>query len=142
MNTGGLNCPWALTHVQSRDMSAPLTAAIRHSPGGLLSAGGSVCEGGDSCFVSQEKLKPGVLKEIPEKMKLFSDFLAKRPWFAGDKVSGMASEEGELVLFLTQSSVRIHALSFCSSPMWISWLMMSLTGTAYLNPHVWMNFQT
>ncbi|XP_068819913.1 glutathione S-transferase Mu 1-like isoform X2 [Capricornis sumatraensis] len=32
-----------------------------------------------------EKLKPGFLKEIPETMKLFSDFLAKRPWFAGDK---------------------------------------------------------
>ena len=75
-------------------------------------------------------------------MKLFSDFLAKRPWFAGDKVSGMASEEGELVYFLTQSLVHIPALSFCSSPMWISWLMMSLTGTAYLNLHVWMNFQT
>uniref|UniRef100_A0AC11B855 Uncharacterized protein n=1 Tax=Ovis aries TaxID=9940 RepID=A0AC11B855_SHEEP len=34
-----------------------------------------------------EKLKPGFLKEIPEKMKLFSDFLAKRPWFAGDKLT-------------------------------------------------------
>ena len=33
VNTGGLNCPWALTHVQSRDMSAHLTAGIRHSPG-------------------------------------------------------------------------------------------------------------
>ena len=94
MNTGGLNCPWALTHVQSRDMSAPLTAGIRHSPGGLLSAGGSVCEGGDSCFVSQEKLKPGFLKEIPEKIKLFSDFLGKRPWFAGDKVSWPALGAG------------------------------------------------
>ncbi|ELR59555.1 hypothetical protein M91_01613 [Bos mutus] len=34
-----------------------------------------------------ETLKPGFLKEIPEKMKLFSDFLAKRPWFAGDKLT-------------------------------------------------------
>ena len=99
MNTGGLNCPWALTHVQSRDMSAPLTAGIRHSPGGLLSAGGSVCEGGDSCFVSQEKLKPGFLKEIPEKIKLFSEFLGKRPWFAGDKVSWPAVGAGELSFF-------------------------------------------
>ena len=59
MNTGGLNWTWTLTHVQSRDMTAHLTAGIRHSPGrtalcwedcslpgGLLSAGESVCEAG------------------------------------------------------------------------------------------------
>ena len=34
-----------------------------------------------------EKLKPGFLKEIPEKMKLFSEFLGKRTWFAGDKLT-------------------------------------------------------
>ncbi|XP_065763401.1 glutathione S-transferase Mu 1-like isoform X2 [Muntiacus reevesi] len=34
-----------------------------------------------------EKLKPGYLKEIPEKMKQFSEFLGKRPWFAGDKLT-------------------------------------------------------
>uniref|UniRef100_A0A4W2D2P4 Glutathione S-transferase n=1 Tax=Bos indicus x Bos taurus TaxID=30522 RepID=A0A4W2D2P4_BOBOX len=34
-----------------------------------------------------EKLKPGFLKEIPEKIKLFSEFLGKRPWFAGDKLT-------------------------------------------------------
>ena len=61
--------------------------------------GGSVCEGGDSCFVSQEKLKPGFLKEIPEKIKLFSEFLGKRPWFAGDKVSWPAVGAGELSFF-------------------------------------------
>ena len=67
-------------------------------PGGLLCAGKSVCEGGDSCFVSQEKLKSQYLKEIPGKMKLYSEFLGRRPWFAGDKVSGMALGEGELSL--------------------------------------------
>uniref|UniRef100_A0A8D1YEY4 Glutathione S-transferase n=1 Tax=Sus scrofa TaxID=9823 RepID=A0A8D1YEY4_PIG len=36
-----------------------------------------------------EKLKPGYLKEIPEKMKPFSEFLGKRPWFAGDKLTYM-----------------------------------------------------
>ncbi|XP_057583563.1 glutathione S-transferase Mu 1 isoform X1 [Hippopotamus amphibius kiboko] len=34
-----------------------------------------------------EKLKPGCLKEIPEIMKLFSEFLGKRPWFAGDTLT-------------------------------------------------------
>ena len=58
-----------------------------------------MCEGGDSCFVSQEKLKPGFLKEIPEKIKLFSEFLGKRPWFAGDKVSWPAVGAGELSFF-------------------------------------------
>ncbi|XP_032753389.1 glutathione S-transferase Mu 1 [Rattus rattus] len=34
-----------------------------------------------------EKQKPEFLKTIPEKMKLYSEFLGKRPWFAGDKVT-------------------------------------------------------
>ena len=34
-----------------------------------------------------EKQKPEFLKAIPEKMKLYSEFLGKRPWFAGDKVT-------------------------------------------------------
>lgn len=53
-----------------------------------------MCEGGDSCFVSQEKLKPGFLKEIPEKIKLFSEFLGKRPWFAKPRVSWPVLEAG------------------------------------------------
>nr|XP_020032558.1 glutathione S-transferase Mu 1-like isoform X2 [Castor canadensis] len=32
-----------------------------------------------------EKLKPEFLEGLPEKMKLYSQFLGKRPWFAGDK---------------------------------------------------------
>ncbi|KAM5257053.1 glutathione S-transferase Y1 isoform 9-T9 [Ctenodactylus gundi] len=32
-----------------------------------------------------EKKKPEFLEGLPEKMKLFSQFLGKRPWFAGDK---------------------------------------------------------
>uniref|UniRef100_A0A8C6HKX8 glutathione transferase n=1 Tax=Mus spicilegus TaxID=10103 RepID=A0A8C6HKX8_MUSSI len=35
-----------------------------------------------------EKQKPEFLKTVPEKMKLYSEFLGKRPWFAGDKVKG------------------------------------------------------
>ncbi|XP_012657146.1 glutathione S-transferase Mu 1-like [Otolemur garnettii] len=34
-----------------------------------------------------EKLKPDFLKEIPEKMKLYSEFLGTRPWFVGDKIT-------------------------------------------------------
>ena len=49
--------------------------------------------------MSQEKLKPGYLKEIPGRMKLFSVFLGKRCWFAGNKVRGMAFGEGELSFF-------------------------------------------
>uniref|UniRef100_A0A8C8VS45 Glutathione S-transferase n=1 Tax=Peromyscus maniculatus bairdii TaxID=230844 RepID=A0A8C8VS45_PERMB len=40
-----------------------------------------------TCFLPQEKLKPEFLKTIPEKMKLYSEFLGKRPWFAGDKIT-------------------------------------------------------
>uniref|UniRef100_A0A2K5MZS4 Glutathione S-transferase n=1 Tax=Cercocebus atys TaxID=9531 RepID=A0A2K5MZS4_CERAT len=31
-----------------------------------------------------ETLKPKYLEELPEKLKLYSQFLGKRPWFAGD----------------------------------------------------------
>uniref|UniRef100_A0A250XWP8 Glutathione S-transferase n=1 Tax=Castor canadensis TaxID=51338 RepID=A0A250XWP8_CASCN len=34
-----------------------------------------------------EKLKPEFLEGLPEKMKLYSQFLGKRPWFAGDKIT-------------------------------------------------------
>ncbi|KAL1772190.1 glutathione S-transferase Mu 2 [Sigmodon hispidus] len=34
-----------------------------------------------------EKQKPGYLEGLPEKMKLYSEFLGKRPWFAGDKIT-------------------------------------------------------
>nr|XP_010587851.1 glutathione S-transferase Mu 4-like isoform X2 [Loxodonta africana] len=34
-----------------------------------------------------EKLKPQYLEELPDKMRLFSEFLGKRPWFAGDKIT-------------------------------------------------------
>uniref|UniRef100_A0A2R9AXP9 Glutathione S-transferase n=1 Tax=Pan paniscus TaxID=9597 RepID=A0A2R9AXP9_PANPA len=34
-----------------------------------------------------EKLKPKYLEELPEKLKLYSEFLGKRPWFAGNKIT-------------------------------------------------------
>ncbi|KAG3281313.1 glutathione S-transferase Mu 2 [Ictidomys tridecemlineatus] len=34
-----------------------------------------------------EKKKPEFLETLPEKMKLYSQFLGKRPWFAGDKIT-------------------------------------------------------
>ncbi|KAH0500923.1 Glutathione S-transferase Mu 7 [Microtus ochrogaster] len=36
-----------------------------------------------------EKLKPGYLEQLPGMMRLYSEFLGKRPWFAGDKVKGV-----------------------------------------------------
>lgn len=44
-------------------------------------------ESGDSCFLLQEKKKPEYLEGLPEKMKLYSEFLGKQPWFAGNKVT-------------------------------------------------------
>lgn len=49
----------------------------------------SVSEGGDGSSVPQERLKPAYLESIPGEMKLYSQFLGKRPWFAGEKVRGM-----------------------------------------------------
>ncbi|TFK00724.1 C-Jun-amino-terminal kinase-interacting protein 4-like [Platysternon megacephalum] len=34
-----------------------------------------------------EKLKPGYLEQLPGKLKLFSQFLGKRKWFAGEKIT-------------------------------------------------------
>uniref|UniRef100_A0A2K6PAN5 Glutathione S-transferase n=1 Tax=Rhinopithecus roxellana TaxID=61622 RepID=A0A2K6PAN5_RHIRO len=34
-----------------------------------------------------EKLKPKYLEEFPEKLKLYSQFLGKQPWFVGDKIT-------------------------------------------------------
>uniref|UniRef100_A0A2K6MUJ5 Glutathione S-transferase n=1 Tax=Rhinopithecus bieti TaxID=61621 RepID=A0A2K6MUJ5_RHIBE len=34
-----------------------------------------------------EKLKPKYLEGLPEKLKLYSQFLGKRPWFTGDKIT-------------------------------------------------------
>ncbi|XP_036624478.1 glutathione S-transferase Mu 3-like [Trichosurus vulpecula] len=34
-----------------------------------------------------EKLKPGYLEQLPDQLKLFSQFLGKRTWFAGDKIT-------------------------------------------------------
>ncbi|KAM4872616.1 glutathione S-transferase Mu 1-like [Thomomys bottae] len=40
------------------------------------------------CYNSDfEKMKPEYLQGLAEKMKLFSQFLGKRPWFAGDKIT-------------------------------------------------------
>ncbi|XP_014886462.1 glutathione S-transferase Mu 1-like isoform X3 [Poecilia latipinna] len=39
------------------------------------------------CYVDLEGLKPDYLKALPEALKLFSDFLGQRKWFAGDKIT-------------------------------------------------------
>jgi hypothetical protein len=43
-------------------------------------------------LLPQEKQKLEYLQDLPEKMKLYSQFLGKRPWFAGDKVKGREME--------------------------------------------------
>ncbi|NXY22761.1 GSTM3 transferase, partial [Atrichornis clamosus] len=44
-----------------------------------------------------EKLKPGYLEQLPGKLKLFSNFLGDRKWFAGEKVQlGTPGQSGGL----------------------------------------------
>ncbi|EDL81899.1 rCG28718, isoform CRA_a [Rattus norvegicus] len=38
-------------------------------------------------FLLQEKRKPEFLKGLPDQLKLYSEFLGKQPWFAGDKIT-------------------------------------------------------
>ncbi|XP_060248883.1 glutathione S-transferase Mu 2-like [Meriones unguiculatus] len=59
----------------------------RHSFVKPASARELVSQGGDSRVLLQEKRRPEYLEGLPEKMKLYSEFLGKRPWFAGDKVT-------------------------------------------------------
>lgn len=37
-------------------------------------------------FDPQERLKPGYIESLPEKLKQFSAFLGERKWFAGENV--------------------------------------------------------
>ncbi|XP_075415287.1 glutathione S-transferase Mu 1-like isoform X2 [Tenrec ecaudatus] len=50
--------------------------------------------------LAREKLKPQYLEALPGKMKLYSQFLGKRPWFAGDKIT--------FVDFLAYDALDIH----------------------------------
>ncbi|XP_040854565.1 glutathione S-transferase Mu 1 isoform X7 [Ochotona curzoniae] len=43
---------------------------------------GSICYSPDF-----EKLKPDYLKGLPDKLTVYSQFLGKQPWFAGDKIT-------------------------------------------------------
>ncbi|XP_075396405.1 glutathione S-transferase Mu 1-like isoform X1 [Tenrec ecaudatus] len=47
-----------------------------------------------------EKLKPQYLEALPGKIKLYSQFLGKQPWFAGDKIT--------FVDFLAYDALDIH----------------------------------
>ncbi|XP_013371917.1 PREDICTED: glutathione S-transferase Mu 6-like [Chinchilla lanigera] len=43
---------------------------------------------GMMCYAADfEQKKPEYLEGLPEKMKLFSQFLGERPWFAGSKIT-------------------------------------------------------
>ncbi|XP_021487346.1 glutathione S-transferase Mu 6 isoform X1 [Meriones unguiculatus] len=43
---------------------------------------------GTLCYSPEfEKRKPEFLKGLPDQLKLYSEFLGKRPWFAGDKIT-------------------------------------------------------
>ncbi|XP_040854544.1 glutathione S-transferase Mu 1 isoform X3 [Ochotona curzoniae] len=46
-----------------------------------------VSAGADSHLFLQEKQKPEYLKSLPDKLTVYSQFLGKRSWFAGDKIT-------------------------------------------------------
>uniref|UniRef100_A0A8C2BWP7 Glutathione S-transferase mu 5 n=1 Tax=Cyprinus carpio TaxID=7962 RepID=A0A8C2BWP7_CYPCA len=53
-------------------------------------------------YTMGDKLKPQYLTEIPGKMKLYSEFLGRRPWFAGDKLT--------FVDFLVYDVLDVHRI--------------------------------
>ncbi|KAM4871667.1 glutathione S-transferase Mu 2-like [Thomomys bottae] len=55
------------------------------------------------CFnADYEKLRPEFLEGLPDKMKLLSQFLGKRPWFAGNKIT--------FVDFLAYDVLDVHRM--------------------------------
>ncbi|XP_027859886.1 glutathione S-transferase Mu 1-like isoform X1 [Xiphophorus couchianus] len=53
------------------------------------------------CYVDLEGLKPDYLKALPDALKLFSDFLGQRKWFAGDKVTYLINIKELIVSYKT-----------------------------------------
>lgn len=99
MNTGGLNGQLGTNPGSVGDMAAHLAAEIRHSPRRPVLARESASEGSDGCFVSQEKLKPQYLTEIPGKMKLTRVSGGGGLGLQGDKVRD-GFRGGRAVIFL------------------------------------------
>ncbi|XP_012520767.1 PREDICTED: glutathione S-transferase Mu 1-like, partial [Propithecus coquereli] len=85
------------------DGCSPVARVSRTALGRPASVPGAlVSEGGDSYSLSQEKLKPEYLGGLPETLKLYSQFLGTRPWFAGDKIT--------FVDFLTYDVLDLHRI--------------------------------
>ena len=149
VNTGGLNWPWTLTHVQSRDMTAHLMAGIRHSPGRTAlcqedcSVPGSLCVRVVTAVLCLRRNWSLVSwRRSLKKSSCSQSFWGRGLGLQGTRWVGRLWGQDNCHFPQVQSSVRIHALSSCSSPMWISWFTMSLTCTAYLSPSAWTHSQT
>lgn len=67
-------------------------------------------EGSDGCSLLQERKKPEYLEGLPEKMKLYSEFLGKQPWFAGNKVKAGGGEKD--LPFLPRCQILALTLGF------------------------------
>ena len=89
--------------------------------------------------LSQEKLKPQYLDQLPGQLKQFSLFLGKFSWFAGEKV-GERKAKGYLSVQVLMRPQTSPSYCLSSSPLWISSPMMSWIRTACLNPGAWTNF--
>lgn len=98
--------------------------------------------GADSLLFFQEKLKPDYLKGLPDKLTLYSQFLGKRPWFAGDKVRQREGGRQEQGAWSVSSGPELSPPGFCRSPLPISSSMTSWTRTVYLLLVAWMHSQT
>lgn len=55
--------------------------------------------------ISQDKMKPQYLEQLPGQLKQFSLFLGKYSWFAGEKVG---EEKGRLYLSISTGIIYEH----------------------------------
>lgn len=102
-------------------MPTPGCPCPRQAAPWLVSASGSCCGGSVApvvpsltpCLALQEKLRPGYLEQLPGKLKLFSDFLGSRKWFAGEKVAA-APQRGVVAAGVGAAPGLV--LTLCPSP--------------------------
>ena len=96
-------------------------------------------------FLLQEKLKPGYLEQLPGKLKLFSNFLGDRKWFAGEKVPWRPRLWGLGRGFVPTLVLTVSPRPVCpppSSPSWTSSCSTCWSRTASSSPSAWSPSRT
>ena len=115
MNTGGLSCSLGTDPGAVRGHGCSPDSWNQTQPWEACCLPASLSEGGDSCFVSQEKLKTWLLEGSSWEDEALLSFSGEEVLVCREQGKGDGFWGGRAVIFpWVQSLVRIHALSSCS----------------------------